>query len=108
MTFEAMKKKVVDEEKFATKKELSKLLINLGLMLLFSSVWLGLVTIYTVGTNLFIFTLLCLIGMFILVCNYASESLLNFKKTLKVTKFWWLNLPTIVGVFIVLKLFYFI
>lgn len=108
MTFESMRRKVVEENKFATGKELNKVVINLGLSIVFSSIWLGLITVSTVGLNLFVFTLFCLISMFILVCNYASESEDSFRKVKKITKFWWLNLIIIGVVFIVLKLFYFI
>lgn len=108
MTFENMRKKVVEENKFATEKELNRVVINLGLSILTSSVWLGLATISTVGLNLFVFTLFCLICMFILVCNYASENGDNFHKVKKVTKFWWANLIIIALVFFLLKLFYFI
>lgn len=108
MTFESMRTKVVKEDKIATEKELNSTVRNLGLSIIFSSVWLGLVTISTWGMNLFVATLMCLIYMFIAVCDYAAEDEKSFNRVRKITKFWWLHLFVIAGVFVVLKFFYFI
>ena len=108
MTFEQMRRKIVEEDKFATSKDLSKLLIKLGLSLILSAIWLGLATIFTVGMNLYIIVLFCLIALFLFVCNYASESEETFKKVRKITSLWRLHIIIIVGLFVLLKLFYFI
>lgn len=108
MTFENMRRKVVEEDKFATEKELTKLVLNLGLSVVTSSIWLAFITLSTVGLNLWVFAIFCLIGTFILVCNYAVESEYSFNKVKKITKFWWVNIIIIIVVFLVLKWFYFI
>lgn len=107
MTFDKLKETVVDKEKFATQKELVKMLINLALSILTYSLALGLAINSILGYRVLIVLLLIAVFGFLWTCDLAAENKENFKKVEKLTKFWWSGLVLTVVVYVVLRMYNF-
>ena len=108
MTFQDMKKKLVDKEHIATEKELTKLVRRLLINTLLMTLWLGVLTLATVGNSLCVFAILCAIVLFICLVSYASSGAEGFKKVFGLVKFWWVHIIVLVAVVVVLRIFNFL
>lgn len=108
MTFEKIKKELVDNQKRMTTKELNKFTINLALSFLGICLTLGMCTYTLLGLP---FTIVIIL-LSIIAYSYVFDLVIDDTKTgariVKITKLWWLTFVAFVVVFFVLKLFRFI
>ena len=107
MVFQKFKEDVVVEKGWSSIKGIRKMTLRLGLLFVLGAIGLGCITYCTVG---WLVTLLVLIMMgigFVWMFDLADESEENFKKTMKLSKFWWCGIIFDVVIVLVLKLFNF-
>lgn len=108
MTFDKLKATVVEEKKFATQKQLIKLVINIALFILTYTLALGLAINSILGYR-FLLALLVIDALgFLWVCDLAAEDKESFNKVNKITKLWWTGIIAFVVIYIVLKVFNFL
>lgn len=107
MTYKNFKEVMVDDNGYK-KKQVNKFIIRVALFCLLISLSIMLVTIATLSVNIAGFVIVCGGLSFIWVLDYAAEDKANMEKAIKFSKFWWLSIILVVGVFITLKAFYFI
>lgn len=98
---------MVDENGYK-KKQVNKFIIRVALFCLLISLSIMLVTIATLSVNIAGFVIVCGGLSFIWALDYAAEDKANMEKAMKFSRFWWLSIILVVGVFITLKAFYFI
>lgn len=108
MTFEKIKKELVDNQKRMTTKELNKFTINLALSLLGICLTLGIGTYTLLGLPFTIVIVLLSIIAYSWVFDVVIDDTKTGARIVKITKLWWLTFVAFVVVFFVLKLFRFI
>lgn len=108
MTFEKIKKELVDNQKRMTTKELNKFTINLTLSFLGICLTLGMGTYTLLGLPFTIVIVLLSIIAYSWVFDVVIDDTKTGARIVKITKLWWLTFVAFVVVFFVLKLFRFI
>lgn len=108
MTFEKIKKELVDNQKRMTTKELNKFTINLALSFLGICLTLGMSTYTLLGLPFTIVIILLSIIAYSWVFDVVIDDTKTGARIIKITKLWWLTFVAFVVVFFVLKLFRFI
>ena len=108
MTFEKIKKELVDNQKRMTTKELNKFTINLALFFLGICLTLGMGTYTLLGLPFTIVIILLSIIAYSWVFDVVIDDTKTGARIVKITKLWWLTFVAFVAVFFVLKLFRFI
>ena len=108
MTFEKIKKELVDNQKRMTTKELNKFTINLALSFLGVCLTLGMCTYTLLGLPFTIVIILLSIIAYSLVFDVVIDDTKTGARIVKITKLWWLTFVAFLVVFFVLKLFRFI
>lgn len=108
MTFEKIKKELVDNQKRMTTKELNKFTINLALSFLGICLTLGMGTYTLLGLPFTIVIVLLSIIAYSCVFDVVIDDTKTGARIVKITKLWWLTFVAFVVVFFVLKLFRFI
>lgn len=108
MTFEKIKKELVDNQKRMTTKELNKFTINLALSFLGICLTLGMCTYTLLGLPFTIVIILLSIIAYSWVFDVVIDDTKTGARIVKITKLWWLTFVAFVVVFFVLKLFRFI
>lgn len=108
MTFEKIKKELVDNQKRMTTKEFNKFTINLALSFLGICLTLGIGTYTLLGLPFTIVIILLSIIAYSCVFDVVIDDTKTGARIVKITKLWWLTFVAFVVVFFVLKLFRFI
>lgn len=108
MTFEKIKKELVDNQKRMTTKELNKFTINLALSFLGICLTLCTGTYTLLGLPFTIVIILLSIIAYSWVFDVVIDDTKTGARIVKITKLWWLTFVAFVVVFFVLKLFRFI
>lgn len=108
MTFEKIKKELVDNQKRMTTKELNKFTINLALSFLGICLTLSMGTYTLLGLPFTIGIILLSIIAYSWVFDVVIDDTKTGARIVKITKLWWLTFVAFVVVFFVLKLFRFI
>lgn len=108
MTFEKIKKELVDNQKRMTTKELNKFTINLALSFLGICLTLCMGTYTLLGLPFTIVIVLLSIIAYSWVFDVVIDDTKTGARIVKITKLWWLTFVAFVVVFFVLKLFRFI
>lgn len=108
MTFDKLRDTVVKEKKFATQKELVKVVINLALSIVTYSLALGLAINSILGYRFLFALLLIAICAFLWICDFSAETKESFVKVQKLTRLWWTGIVVFVIIYIVLKMFNFL
>ena len=107
MTYKNFKEITVDENGYE-KKQVKKFIVRVALFCLLISLSIMLVAIATLSVGIAGFVVVCGGLSFIWILDYAAENKANLEKAIKFSKFWWLSIILVVGVFFTLKAFYFI
>lgn len=108
MTFDKLKSTVVDEKKFATQKQLIRLVINIALFILTYTFALGLAINSILGYKFLLALLIIDSAGFLCVCDLVAEDKESFDKVNKITKLWWTGIIAFVIIYIILKIFNFL
>lgn len=108
MTFDKLRDTVVKEKKFATQKELVKVVINLALSIVTYSLALGLAINSILGYRFLFALLLIAVCAFLWICDFSAETKESFVKVQKLTRLWWTGIIVFVIIYIVLKMFNFL
>lgn len=108
MTFDKLRDTVVKEKKFATQKELVKVVINLALSIVTYSLALGLAINSILGYRFLFALLLIAVCAFLWICDFSAETKESFVKVQKLTRLWWTGIVVFVIIYIVLKMFNFL
>lgn len=108
MTFDKLRDTVVKEKKFATQKELVKVVINLALSLVTYSLALGLAINSILGYRFLLALLIIAVCAFLWICDFSAETKESFVKVQKLTRLWWTGIILFVLIYIVLKMFNFL
>lgn len=108
MTFDKLRDTVVKEKKFATQKELVKVVINLALSIVTYSFALGLAINSILGYRFLFALLLIAVCAFLWICDFSAETKESFVKVQKLTRLWWTGIIAFVVIYIVLKIFNFL
>lgn len=108
MTFDKLRDTIVTEKKFASYKELVRMVINLALSILMYSLALGLAISRILNYRFLLAVLIIAVFAFLWICDLAAETKESFLRIQKITKFWWTGIIAIIAIFIVLRTFNFI
>lgn len=108
MTFDKLRDTVVKEKKFATQKELVKVVINLALSIVTYSLALGLAINSILGYRFLFALLIIAVCAFLWICDFSAETKESFVKVQKLTRLWWTGIVVFVIIYIVLKIFNFL
>lgn len=108
MTFNNFKKKVTEEEKWGSTKDVTKYVVNITLSTLGIGAICGLLVINVLGRVSFLLAVLILCGLlFLTMFDLAATSQEAFNKALKFSKLWWLFYILLAGVVFALVYFNF-
>ncbi len=107
MIFQKFKEDIVVEKGWASIKDIKKMTVRLGALFILGAIGLGLITYCTVGWLVTLLVLIITSIGFIWMFDLADEEEENFRKTMKLSKFWWCGIIFDVVITVVLKLFNF-
>ena len=107
MTLSAVKKKVVDEERWTTPGSLYHLVVRVALGILFVGITCGLLVSAVLSFKWTMLILVLCAALFIFSFDFMTEDKKSFLLVVKVAKYWWLMPIISVVTFILLRLFNF-
>lgn len=102
MTYQKVKVKLVEEDKLLTSKQLSRLALQLGLMLIAFSLMLGLLTMSTLGFPVTVLVLVACLFSYSWIFEMFTESEASLRKFMKLSKFWPLFYVLVLGEYLLL------
>lgn len=108
MVYQKIKEKLVDEEKVLTSKQLSKLTLRLGLVVICLDLMMALLSMSTLGMGVTIFVLIGGVIAYAWFFDMFAESPQSALRFLKVTKLWPLLCILFLVEYVALKFFNFI
>lgn len=104
MTLRDIEKKVVEDNNWLTKKQLYRVCSKWGLMMLFSGLSFGYLTLCILGFILALLSMLGFLAIYFWVLDASSEDELGMRKLSKISNFWFLGVLFFIIVIVVMKL----
>lgn len=111
MIFEKFKEDVVVEKGWADMKSIKKMAIHLAILMVFLALGFGMFTISTLpkfNTIATVFVLIMFALSYVWVIDLADEDEKYFRRTMKISKLWWLGFVFDVLMYLILHFFRFI
>ena len=108
MVYQKIKERLVEEEKVLTSKQLSKLTVRLGLVVICLDLMMALLSMSTLGMGVTIFILIGGVLVYAWFFDMFAESPGSAVRFLKVTKLWPLLYVLFLAEFVALKFFNFV